>query len=260
MLRISKCFFNPLYHSIMKNLLLNQLLEFVLIHCIAFIGGILVMRYRWKVNYTRKINHFFVFFAPYAIKLIFPFQETLLTQVIIALVGLATLSIYILPIRQNLKIVSTMVAAFDRPEDRPYTLKWLFTQYLATYVVAIPLWIIFDKMHHQEAIVIIILINAIGDGLAEPIGITWGKNKYQVKALFTSNIYTRSIQGSACVFITSLIVLCLFSNYFSLAQFLVSLFAVPTVATLAEAKSPHTWDSPFIFVFTGVTLLLIYLI
>jgi hypothetical protein len=26
---------------------------------------------------------------------------------------------------------------------------------------------------------------------------------------------------------------------------------VPIVATLAEAKSPHTLDSPFIFLFTG---------
>ena len=106
---------------------------------------------------------------------------------------------------------------------------------------------------------IIILINAIGDGLAEPVGITWGKNKYEVKALFTSNRYTRSIQGSACVFITGVIVIVLFHNYFSPTQFIISLFAIPTVATVAEAKSPHTWDSPFIFLFTGITLLLIYL-
>ena len=244
----------------MKNLLLNQLLEFVMIHCIAFIGGILVIRQNWKVNYTRKINHFFVFFAPYAIKLIFPFQETLYTQIIIALVGLATLSIYIIPVRQNIKIVATMYAAFDRPEDRPYTLKWLFTQYLTTYLVAIPLWIVFDKLHHQEAILIIILINAIGDGLAEPIGITWGKHKYRVKALFTSKTYTRSIEGSACVFAIAIITITFFHNYFSTTQFIICLLVVPIVATLAEAKSPHTWDSPFIFFFTGIALLLIYLI
>jgi dolichol kinase len=244
----------------MTNLLFNQLLEFILIHCIAFAGGILVIRCNWKVNYTRKINHFFVFFAPYAIKPIFSFQETLYTQIAIALVGMATLVMYIKPVRENISIVATMFAAFDRPEDRPFTLKWLCTQYLATYLVAIPLWVFFNSMHHQEAIMIIILINAIGDGLAEPIGITWGKNKYQVKALFTSNTYTRSIQGSACVYITGVIVVALFHNYFSSTQFIVSLFAVPLVATLAEAKSPHTWDSPFIFLFTGITLLLIYLI
>jgi phytol kinase len=244
----------------MKNLLYNQLLEFVLIHCIAFLEGLLVTHHNWKVNYTRKINHFFVFFSPYCIKLLFPFQETLLTQIIIAIVGLATLGIYIKPFRENVTPIKTMFAAFDRPEDQPYSLKWLFTQYLATYLVAIPLWLIFDYVRHQEAIMIIILINAIGDGLAEPIGITWGKHKYQVKALFTSKTYTRSFQGSACVFITALSVIILFHHCFSSTQFIISLFVVPIAATLAEAKSPHTWDSPFIFLFTGMALLLVYLI
>ncbi len=151
-----------------------------------------------------------------------------------------------------------MFAAFDRPEDQPHSLKWLFTQYLTTYLVAIPLWLVFDYMNHQEAIMIIILINAIGDGLAEPIGITWGKHKYNVKALFTSKTYTRSFEGSACVFITALIVLIVFHNHMTAAQFIISIFIVPIVATLAEAKSPHTWDSPFIFLFTGVALLAIY--
>lgn len=44
----------------------------------------------------------------------------------------------------------------------------------------------------------------------------------------------------------------------STTQFIVSLLVVPLIATLAEAKSPHTWDSPFIFFFTGITLLIIY--
>ena len=105
---------------------------------------------------------------------------------------------------------------------------------------------------------IIILINAIGDGLAEPIGITCGKHTYKVKALFTSKIYTRSFEGSACVFITSLIVLIMFHNYMTSMQFIVSIFIVPLIATIAEAKSPHTWDSPFIFFFTGIALLSIY--
>ena len=240
------------------NLLYNQLLEFILIHCIAFFEGLLVKLYGWGVNYTRKMNHFFVFFSPYLIKLIFPFQETFLTQIIIALVGLATLVIYIKPIRTNINIINVMFAAFDRPEDQPHSLKWLFTQYLATYLVAIPLWLAFDYMNHTEAIMIIILINAIGDGMAEPIGITWGKHKYKVKALFTTKTYTRSFEGSACVFTTALIVLIGFHNYMSTTQFIVSLLVVPLIATLAEAKSPHTWDSPFIFFFTGITLLIIY--
>ncbi len=242
----------------MSNLFLNQFSEFVFIHVIAFLEGLLVLNCGWRVNYTRKINHFFVFFSPYLLKIFFPYQENLKTQIIIALVGLSTLIIYLKPIRERIPLVATMFAAFDRPEDRPHTLKWLFTQYLATYAVAVPLWLLFDKTGHTEAIPIIILINAIGDGLAEPIGITWGKHKYKVKALFTNKLYERSLQGSACVFATAVIALAVYRNNFSGLQFMASLLLVPATATVAEAKSPHTWDSPFIFLFTGLSLLLIY--
>lgn len=242
----------------MNHLILNQLSEFIFIHVIAFCEGLLVLNYNWRVNYTRKINHFFVFFSPYLLKAIFPYQESFQTQVIIALVGLSTLFIYIKPIRTRVKIVATMFTAFDRPEDRPHTLKWLFTQYLATYLVAVPLWLLFDKLGHTEAIPIIILINAIGDGLAEPIGIRWGKNKYSVSALFTNKVYQRSWQGSACVFITSVVALLIYNQSFSGLHLITALFTIPFIATAAEALSPHTWDSPFIFFFTGIGLLVIY--
>ena len=153
-----------------------------------------------------------------------------------------------------------MFTSFDRPEDRPFTLKWLFTQYLVTYLVAVPLWVIFNKLGHTEAIPIIILINAIGDGLAEPVGITWGKHKYNVKAIFTDRKYTRSKEGSAVVFIVAMFVICLFHSHFNQLQFIVALLTIPFVSTLAEAKSPHTWDSPFIFLFTGIALLAVYLV
>lgn len=244
----------------MNNLVLNQLTEFIVIHILAIFLGLLVIKYKIKVNYTRKINHFFVFFLPYLLKTVFPYKESLWSQIFIACVGLATLIIYLKPIRQRVKLIQFMFTAFDRPEDRPFTLKWLFIQYLATYIVAIPLWILFQKQNHTEAILMIILINAIGDGLAEPVGVLWGKNKYKVKAVFTSKLYTRSLQGSACVFIVAVLVLSSFYSYFTITQFIVALAVVPVVATLAEAKSPHTLDSPFIFLFTGIALYGIYLL
>ncbi len=242
----------------MESLILNQLSEFIFIHLLAIGLGLMVVKFHFKVNYTRKINHFFVFFLPYLLKIFFPFSESIGTQIIISLVGLATLAIYLKPIRTNVKLISLMFTAFDRPEDRPFTLKWLFTQYLATYLVALPLWYVFQYYHHTEAIPIIIFINAVGDGLAEPVGITWGKHKYQVTALFTSQRFTRSLEGSACVFFVAAFVIVAYSQYFTTFQFYVALISVPTIATLAEAKSPHTWDSPFIFLFTGLALLGIY--
>ena len=244
----------------MPGLFYNQFSEFIFIHVIALAGGLLVTRAGWKVNYTRKINHFFVFFTPYLLKPLFPYTETAYTQVWLAIVGLSTLAIYLKPVRGNVRIVGLMYAAFDRPEDRPHTLRWLFTQYLATYLVALPLWILFRRLGHTEAIPIIILINAIGDGLAEPVGITWGRHKYKVRALFTDKIYSRSYEGSACVFLMGIIALLVYRDTFSDLQFGVALGVVPLVSTVAEAKSPHTWDSPFIFAATGLALALIYLL
>lgn len=243
-----------------SDLFYNQLCDFVLVHLIALTGGILVTKAGWKVNYTRKINHFFVFFSPYLIKPFFPYEETKYSQIWLAIVGISTLAIYVKPIRNNVKIVHLMFAAFDRPEDRPYTLKWLFTQYLATYLVALPLWLLFKHTEHTQALPIIVLINAVGDGLAEPVGVTWGKHKYKVRALFTDAPFTRTLEGSACVFVVSVLALLVYRDGFTQTQFWVTMLVVPVVSTLAEAKSPHTWDSPFIFAATGLTLVGIYMI
>lgn len=233
----------------------NQLAEFIILHIIAFCEGLMVVKGGIKVNYTRKLNHFFVFFLPFIIKIYIPFTENILTMVLMVTFSMATFLIYIKPVRQNVKLFGMMYAAFDRPEDRPHTLKWMFTQYLATYIVAVPLYFYFHSIGKPQLLLIIILINAIGDGLAEPIGVKWGKNKYKVKALFTHQTYTRSIQGSACVFITAVLVLLGFNGLFTATQLVTALLLVPIGVTLAEAYSPHTWDSPFIFLVGGVLLI-----
>ena len=46
----------------------NQLAEFIILHIIAFCEGLMVVKGGVKVNYTRKLNHFFVFFLPFIIK------------------------------------------------------------------------------------------------------------------------------------------------------------------------------------------------
>ena len=106
-----------------------------------------------------------------------------------------------------------------------------------------------------ELLSIPILINGIGDGLAEPIGIRFGKHRYQTRALFTSKKHIRSIEGSACVFITSILVI-YYNNYpFTDLQFVVAITAIPILMTLAEAFSPHTWDSSLLYGTGGMTLI-----
>jgi dolichol kinase len=119
----------------------------------------------------------------------------------------------------------------------------------------VPLYFYFHHIGKPQFLMLIILVNAIGDGLAEPIGVTWGKHKYKVRALFTRQTYTRSIEGSACVFITAVLVLLGFHNLFTTPQLIAALLLFPIGVTLAEAYSPHTWDSPFIFLIGGLILI-----
>ncbi len=235
----------------------NQLAEFIILHIIAFCEGLMVVKGGVKVNYTRKLNHFFVFFLPFIIKIYIPFTENLLTMILMVCISMATFIIYLKPVRTKAKLFGMMYAAFDRPEDRPHTMKWLFTQYLATYMVAVPLYFYFHHIGMPQLLMLIILVNAIGDGLAEPIGVKWGKHKYKVKALFTRQTYTRSIEGSACVFITAVLVLLGFQHLFTTPQLITALLVFPIGVTLAEAYSPHTWDSPFIFLVGGLVLIAI---
>jgi len=100
-----------------------------------------------------------------------------------------------------------------------------------------------------------ILINGLGDGLAEPIGVRFGKHHYQTRALFSQRTYTRSLEGSACVFISAVLAILLFADQFSQLQLVIALTIIPPIMTLTEAISPHTWDSPFLYLIGGLLVI-----
>jgi dolichol kinase len=235
----------------------NQASKLALFYLIAYLGGLLVEQRGVRVNYTRKINHFALFFLPAILDPIIPFEETPAAVLVFSLIGMLSLVVFIKPLRRNVPIIRRMFRSFDRPEDRPHTMAWLVTQFIGTFIVLIPFAVYFSNRNLMELIYIPILINGIGDGLAEPVGIRYGKNHYEVGALFTDRRYTRTLEGSACVLITSIVVVIAYSAYFSQPQFLVALLLVPILMTLAEAFSPHTWDSPFLMLVGGLVLVLI---
>ncbi|MFX1258679.1 MAG: hypothetical protein ACFFAN_12525 [Promethearchaeota archaeon] len=227
---------------------------------VNYIGGLLVLKKQVKVNYTRKMAHFAITFIPFFVAYILPCAETPLLFLIRIFYSLSILIIYIKPIRERSSFISTAFSCFDRPEDRPHTLFWIWTQISAIYLIVIPMYFYFSSIGRIELIFIPMLINGFGDGLAEPIGVRFGKHKYKVYALFSKRKYVRSLEGSTCVFITSLITIVLFFPFFSSLQFIVALIAIPIVMTLAEAFSPHTWDNPFLFLVNGLLIVGILLI
>ncbi len=222
-------------------------------YLVYYVSGFLVMHKHVRVNYTRKINHFAVFFLPYFLDTVFhidPFVATVTSGITIL-----CLAVFSDPIRKRSSIVDTMFAGFDRPEDRPDTTFLLLSQGYAGMVILGPFAILFSMAGRPELTLIISLINGIGDGLAEPVGIRFGTHKYASRALFSKKKHVRSIEGSACVFVTSIVVLLAFAASFTPLQLLIALVSIPLTMTIMEAIAPHTWDNPFLFLTCGLLLL-----
>ena len=230
---------------------------YALLLLIHYLNGLLVIECHVKVNYTRKINHFAFFFLPTLLSVVIEYPYSAATFFIDMVCAFLFLTFFTAPLRSRFKLLWIMFRSFDRPEDRPYTLIWLYTQFIASYAVLIPLLSYFESHEMLPLLMIIIIANGVGDGLAEPVGIRFGKRKYTTYALFTKQRYVRSYAGSACVFVTTLIAVIAFQSYFNPTQLMAALITLPLLITLAEAFSPHTWDSPLIYAVGGVSLIAI---
>ncbi len=227
--------------------------------------GLLVLKRGVKTNYTRKIVHFSLLLLPFLMDM---FRgpsngasnesgNNFLLTAIGLFSGLLYLLLFIQPIRNRVKVLNTAFLSVDRPEDRPHTISWLTIQTTANFLVSLPFYAYLKTIQKMELLFIPMLINGIGDGLAEPIGIRFGKHKYKTYALFTKKKYERSIEGSACVFITVLLTIIVFSFSFSPIQFIIALITIPILMTLAEAIAPHSWDNPFLSLVGEILLFLI---
>ena len=103
-MRSGLCSFVSNKRNTMHSFFINQLVEFLFLHLLAITEGWLVLSLGMKVNYTRKINHFFVFFSPFLLKTIIPYESTLATTLLLPVVSLLSLCIYIKPIRERIKL------------------------------------------------------------------------------------------------------------------------------------------------------------
>lgn len=237
----------------MANFWLTESIKFVVLLALAYGLGLLVHKVGVKVNYTRKVIHFTLFFLPVFLASKIPFDASLTTTLLSGALFLLTIALMIKPIRDRHPFINTAFASIDRPEDRPYTLIWASTQVLATYlVIVLMLWWL-GQYERTSLIYITVLIAAIGDGLAEPVGIRFGRHKYTTRALFCNRTYTRSLEGSACVFLSGLLACYLLKGALTDLEFLIAILLIPAAMTLAEAFSPHTWDGPFLYLIGGTT-------
>lgn len=158
--------------------------------------------------------------------------------------------------REKVSFLDTCYRSFHRPEDYPHTMTWLSSNMLCGYVVLVVFIYILKIYDAAFLIAITVFISTLGDGLAEPVGYRFGRHKYKVRALFTDKVYERSLEGSACVFISAVSIIIAMYPFIVLPQFTFMLVLMPPIMTAIEAKSPHTWDNPFLHLGGGVITVL----
>ena len=104
-----------------------------------------------------------------------------------------------------------------------------------------------------------IFASGIADALAENVWKKWGRHTYVTYSIIKKRSYTRSLEGSAMVFLTTLLtgIIVLAIHSFSVPYFFwKAILLLPITLTIAEAKSPHTWDNPIMYDTGYLTILL----
>ncbi|EQC34316.1 hypothetical protein SDRG_08089 [Saprolegnia diclina VS20] len=205
----------------------------------------------FKVNYTRKLQHFAAYMVPLVIHTSFSGPLALAWGDLFTMVGFFVL---IKPIREASSFFMLQFNSLDRPEDRPHTLKWIIAGNIAPglFILMFFKWLFATN---GDLVFIIVFITGIGDGLAEPVGIMWGKHKYKTRALFSTRKYTRSWEGSACVFLSGMIFPALqYANFDNFTQVLTAMLILPPTMAYAEAIAPHTMDTPVLMIGCGIIL------
>ncbi|TWT64610.1 hypothetical protein [Allorhodopirellula solitaria] len=242
------------------NYLISLVIHDIILAATCYVTGWCVLRYQVRVNYTRKINHFLLMLIPFVLAWWFPYTPSLATTVT-SLVGFVVMTgVFAKPIRDRVPLVATAFAAVDRPEDRPHTLAWILSQAVGAYLVIIVVFSMLRWFDAAELVAIPLLVNGIGDGLAEPIGVRFGRHRYHVPSLAPGRCYTRSYEGSACVWLTSMIVVLGLLPILSWPVFIGLIISIPPVMTLTEAFSPHSWDAPFMYAIGGACIGFVLLI
>jgi dolichol kinase len=220
----------------------------------------LVKQGKLKVNYSRKAIHFSHLLSTLLINRTF-FNYSIEYFIISGTLSFAESLFFIEPIRKRITFINFLFLSYDRPEDRPHTVRLATTQIIGMNIALITIAYLYGLSGIPlDLLAVPLVITAFGDGLAEPIGVRFGRHKYQTKDLFGNRIYTRSYEGSAMVFLTTIITLSASHNLFS-SSALICLFTVlPLLMTVTEAHSPHTWDNPFLYLIGGLAIYIFVLL
>jgi phytol kinase len=185
-----------------------------------------------KTGYTRKVFNVFIFGT------VAMLQWRLGTSAVCLFGGMCTLAIFFAVWRGP---GNMLYEAMAREKDEPHRTFFIVVPYFTTLVGGL-----LSNMLFGPIAVAGYLVTGLGDTVGEPAGLMFGKHHYRVRSL-SSVPATRSVEGSAAVFIMSVVALLLaaaVSPHIALSHFgTLKIIVIAAVATFVEAVSPHGWDN-----------------
>lgn len=227
-----------------------------------FVGsflGKLKQKLNLKIHLTRKLFCTMIFISGFILPQIistqnFPHYFPLLSSV--------TTIFLILSLSPKLRLFfppSTLTfEAINRFGEENETLKRLWTETLFISILVFIAGYIFSPFL-QIYLFYPALVSGLSDSAAEIIGGYWGKKKYKTLKLWGDETYYRTVEGSVAFFIVSVLISGLISFYVPHDESVVlTLTLLPILLTLTEAYAPHSWDNPFIFLTSYLTIAIIH--
>ena len=185
-----------------------------------------------RTGYTRKVFHFCIFSTVALL------QWKAGTSAVCLFGGTCSVAVFYAVWKGDGHI---LYEAMAREKDKPHRTFFILIPYLTTLAGGL-----FSAMVFGPVSIAGYLVAGLGDAIGEPVGTRFGKHQYRVRSL-SSVPATRSIEGSAAVFIMSyaaLVLAAILSPQISPGHGAVlKLGIIAAASTLAEALSPHGWDN-----------------
>lgn len=191
-------------------------------------AGFLNQRRRWRTGYTRKIVHVGVCLTAFILQSQFGFSALCLFG------GCVSVVIAFLVWRGE----GLLYEAVARETDAPKRTHYIIVPYLATLIGGL-----LANWWFGPVSVVGYLVTGLGDAVGEPVGVRFGRHTYRVPSL-TKVKATRSLEGSAAVFVASLIAAGIGLTVLGSVPNPWLFAVVIAIGSCAiEAISPHGWDN-----------------
>lgn len=202
---------------------------------VSWLGALLKSRFCLRTGDTRKFFHFSIFTLAAVLSVLHGFAAVNLLGGIVVLVVLAAL---------GLGPGNSLYEALARESDAPHR-----SLHVAVPLAATAVGGILSISFFGQWATVGMAVGGFADAVAEPIGMRWGRHRYRVPSLGVGQTATRSLEGSAAVFLASLLSAWLVihlktdSAARGLSHVVLVAVAVALVSTVVEAVSPHGLDN-----------------